>query len=757
MKLSRLCNRWLIFVSIGFAGPNAIGNGDLGLLFSGTVRAKVPWRNTTTKAVVLTLDRTNGAYICYDTELLRVSSAWTGAYLNFGNYQNEVHHPQPPEAAGIPVMATKLGPGWSREGSFVDARQKSQGPLPRDWAKYRGLYLSGDRAVMCYSVGDVRVLEMPSFSQVGGGVVFGRALQLDKPSSEAILVSEWPESAEVQLKNPLLLHLELPDAKGPARSCFAVAVRGAPTAQLELQGDKVVVKLGGTQTNAFEILNWAGPQSEFSKFESFAMEPSSLENLEKLCAGGAARWTNVIVTEGTLGTGSGEYLLDILRPPVPNPWNSKTFFSAFDFFPDGQAAISTFHGDVWIVSGIDETLQKVTWRRFATGLAQPLGLKVVKGLIYVIGRDQITRLHDLDKNGEADFFENFNNDVIATENYHEFCLDLQTDAEGNFYFGKAAPVPLNVKSPHQGCLLKVSQDGLKMEILATGFRAPNGIAIGPNGEITASDNQGHWVPASKLNWITKDGFYGVIPAAQRASKPSEFNRPMCWLPTSVDSSSSGQVWVTSDKWGPFKNHLLLLSYGKCTLFHVMHEKVNGQVQAAMTAFPLKFNSGVTRARFNPVDGQLYVSGLRGWQTSGLDDGGFYRVRYSGRPVHMPLEFHASHNGVSITFTTPLDKSSATNPENYDIEQWNYKWSEEYGSPEYSVANPNARIHDRVAVKAIQLSADQKTVALAIPGIRPVDQIRIRFKLTAADATLIQQQLFCTIHALGPEVNLTSAK
>ena len=58
---------------------------------------------------------------------------------------------------------------------------------------------------------------------------------------------------------------------------------------------------------------------------------------------------------------------------------------------------------------------------------QPLGLKVVKGDIYVAGRDQITRLKDLNRDGEADFYENFNNDTVVTPKYHEFVLDLQRE------------------------------------------------------------------------------------------------------------------------------------------------------------------------------------------------------------------------------------------------------------------------------------------------------------------------------------------
>ena len=33
----------------------------------------------------------------------------------------------------------------------------------------------------------------------------------------------------------------------------------------------------------------------------------------------------------------------------------------FDFFPDGRAAVCTFHGDVFIVSGLDRELDEASW------------------------------------------------------------------------------------------------------------------------------------------------------------------------------------------------------------------------------------------------------------------------------------------------------------------------------------------------------------------------------------------------------------
>src|SRR5207249_10714305 len=88
--------------------------------------------------------------------------------------------------------------------------------------------------------------------------------------------------------------------------------------------------------------------------------------------------------------------------------------------------------------------------------------------------------------------------------------------------------------------------------------------------------------------------------------------PLCSLPMSMDNSSGGQVWVTSDKWGPLKDRLLFMSFGKCALFEVMVQEVDGVAQGGVVQLPLRFYSGLMRGRVNPRDGQVYVCGLKGW-------------------------------------------------------------------------------------------------------------------------------------------------
>jgi hypothetical protein len=483
------------------------------------------------------------------------------------------------------------------------------------------------------------------------------------------------------------------------------------------------------------------------------------EKLSDFCNGGPARWTTPVVTHGSRGAGDGPYVVDTIGIPEKNPWHSWLRFGGVDFFSDGRAALCTWSGDVWVVSGIDDTLDHVTWKRFATGLYQPLGLKIVKDEVYVLGRDQVTRLHDLNNDGEADFYENFNNDVIVSKAFHEFAFDLQTDPQGNFYFAKAGQVKPGGRgwqgiTPHNGCVFKISPDGKKFEVFATGLRAPNGMSAGPHGEITVSDNQGTWTPVCRLNLVHQGDFLGVPELSHLDPSPTSYGDPICWFPyPDVDNSSGGGVWITDERWGPFKDRMLHLSYGTCSMFLVMMEQLAGPngssiVQGGVVKFPnLSFDTGICRARVNPIDGQVYVTGLKGWQTSANKDAAFQRVRYTGKKVYMPDELHVRHDAITIAFTQPVDPKSAGDPDSYSIDQWNYLWTKDYGSPEVHVDDPSQKGRDTAEVKSVDVSSDHRSVTLHIPDLQPVMQMQIEMKIDAEDGTPIEYTICNTINTV----------
>src|SRR5262249_1513081 len=146
-------------------------------------------------------------------------------------------------------------------------------------------------------------------------------------------------------------------------------------------------------------------------------------------------------------------------------------------------------------------------------------------------------------------------------------------------------------------------------------------------------------------------FCGMVPAAHMAKDPTDPPMPICWIPRSVDNSSAGQVWVTSDKWAPLKGQLLHLSYGRCEWMLLLREHVEGIAQGGVAPLPGRFLSGIMRGRFSPHDGQLYVVGQNGWTTSATHDGCFQRIRYTGKPLNIPVAMHAKEGAIELSFSS----------------------------------------------------------------------------------------------------------
>jgi hypothetical protein len=734
---------------------------------TGTVEAGIPSKgNIANKGLCVRVgsDKNNG--VCYDMEQLRVTCAWTEGFLKpaMGRDGLEGH----PFVLGNPQFGTHgKSIGWAKGDDWKDPRAKPWGPLPKDWAKYKGLYMNGDNVVLSYTVSNNPVLEMPGMETKDGLHVFSRYLTIaksDVPLQMLICEREKAAGAIAAIGSDSGTNKSGPAGANVAYledkdGIVAAGIAGAPEgATWDATTDgRLILKLPAiaAATN-LQVLICSGAKADLIKLGS-AVKGAKPIDLTTLTKGGAPHWTEKVVTQGVLGADNVAYTLDTITVPYENPYKTYFRITGVDFFSDNKtAAVSTIDGDVWIVKGIDDKLEKIEWSRFATGMFQALGLKIVDDTIYVTGREQITRLHDLNKDGECDFYECFNNDCAATNNYHEFAHDLHTDSEGNFYFAKGSNLGSN-GSRENGTVVKISKDGSTSEIYCVGFRAPNGMCVGPGDQITTGDNQGNWVPASPINWcykpgspmIKKDelGFYGFRLDTYPYTKQGPRINPLVWIPYDQDNSCGGQVWATGEKWGPLQGDLLHMSYGKCLLFHAMIDKVGDEVQGAVTKFPLSFASGVMRARMNKADGQLYLVGMKGWQTSAGKDGCFQRVRYTGKPANMPKTYHVLKTGIELGFTDALDKEAAVDVQNWGAQWFHVEYTNNYGSPEFKVSDHKQKGRENVTIKSVKISEDGKKVTLEMPELKPVTNLVIKYKVKAADGSVIQQELDATINRM----------
>lgn len=659
------------------------------------------------------------AAVCYDTATCTMRCAWTGGFLKFS-----------PRRYGI-----TSSPEIDGEVFFSDKRNAWKD----EEVRYRGLFQQGNRVVLSYSVGDMRVSESPWLTVTKEDhLSIPRRLILTDPHKQEHRMHVISTNGKLErIRGEGFRGFKFVD--GDEVTVVAVKQPRIHT-QLVVEGGSIELVLSPYHfVRTIELLIWKGSKEQRERFVDWASAHEVGTPIPGLMRAGEPLWPDWFATGGTLGKsaeGHRAYVIDSVNVPFDNPYKALMFTSGLDFLSNGDIAVCTLHGDVWLVRGVDDDLSDVKWKRYATGLCQPLGLKIVDDKVYVLGKDQITRLHDRNGDDEADFYECFNNGGKTSLGGHDYAACLETDSEGNFYYIRA----------HEG-VCRVSKDGKTHESIATGFRNPIGLGVSLTGLVTAAPQEGTWTPSSAIFAVKQGGYYGFAGPRKNASRPLGYDPPLCWMPRSQDNSSGGQVWVTSDKWGLPRGTMLHLSYGLCTALVVLPEEIDGVHQGGTVKLPLFFESGACRGRFSERDGQLYVCGLMGWQTAAAKDGYLQRVRHTGRPVHLPVGMNVKKDGVSITFNHPLDPKSAGNPDNYYVEQWNYVYSKDYGSKDHRPSDPKKFGRDEVFIDDVKLTNDNRAVHLKLEEISPVMQMGITYQIKAADGAELKNTIYNTINVV----------
>jgi hypothetical protein len=456
-------------------------------------------------------------------------------------------------------------------------------------------------------------------------------------------------------------------------------------------------------------------------------------------------WTGVTETSTVRGRDDGPFAVDVLTPPTANPWDAQLRFSGVDFIGPDEAVLCTWDGDVWSVSGIASAEGRLAWRRIASGLFQPLGIKLIGGVIHVGCRDRILKLVDLDGDGLTDRYDTFNDDHQVTEHFHEFAMGLETDVAGNLYYAKSARHALPAVVPHHGTLLKVARDGSSTDILATGFRAANGVCVEPDGTFWVTDQEGHWNPKNRINHVRPGGFYGNMFGYHDVTNSSDAAMlpPAFWITNAFDRSPAELVRVTSPSWTPIVGGLLELSYGEGRIHLVLTEPARGPaegevVQGGMIALPLPdLPTGIMRGRFHEADGHLYTCGLFAWAANRTEPGGFFRVRRTSRPCLIPVALHAEPGSLTLTFPEPLDRAAAAETAAWKLTTWNLKRTENYGSDHIDEA---AR-----SMLSAEVSSDGRQIVLRVPDFAATWCYALEWQISAADGSPVQGVLHGTMH------------
>jgi cytochrome c len=387
-----------------------------------------------------------------------------------------------------------------------------------------------------------------------------------------------------------------------------------------------------------------------------------------------------------------------------------------DFLPDGRLVVSTWDamGAVYLLDGVETgDPKKITVKRIAQGLAEPLGVKVVDGTIYVLQKQELTKLVDSNGDDLIDEYQCFAKGWRASANFHEFAFGLAYK-DGFFYAALATAINPGGASTRpqildRGKVVKINAKDGSVEFVARGLRTPDGVGIGPDGEVFIADNQGDWLPSSKILHVKPGAFYNSFSVDSAAVAQLPITQPVVWLPQDEIGNSPTQPIVLND--GPYKNQLLHgdVCYGG--LQRVFMEKVNGDYQGCVFRFSQGFEGATHRLAWGP-DGALYM-GMIGnpgnWSQQGKLWYGLQRMKYNGNSVFEMLAIRAKTNGMEIEFTEPLREGDGWDVKQYQVKQWWYKPTAQYGGPKMD--------EEAMAVKSASVSADRKKVFLEIPGLK----------------------------------------
>ncbi|MFO1439326.1 MAG: DUF6797 domain-containing protein [Verrucomicrobiaceae bacterium] len=725
-----------------------------------------PKDNLTPRGLILNLG--HNLWACFDTDLLRIACIWEGeegkppvtpAALAPGSYhvagqKTKDGQEDLPKPIGKVFLSNALCPSWQfgEKPDLKDPRDPApsldeigRGSLPGNKGRFLGVSTAN-------GIASIRI-------EVNGVLIYQIIGQVNSDAGHRRIILEyWIENSSPHVARGDLYHVlgfqTKDNAKWPTKLNKGEANFDDGSAclisrlQIPLDtGNLTRLGLGGSNFLVFrrsdEIPGPAYSSPAQADTLRRLVDPEKWENSQK-----QSLWPQTLTTKATLSSKTDAYVIDDIPLPVPNPWKRNVRLADIAFLNDqGDAAGVTFDGDVWLISGLKGDLEAVTWKRFASGLHEPMSIVARNGEMLVFDRNGIWKLVDSNGDKECDRYEMFCNLFAQTAETREFPNSMKLGPKGELYISKGGQEG-TTRGKHNGTVIKVAADGKSFEVIGYGLRQP---FIGVNaqtGLVTASDQQGHYVPSTPLHIIRDHQFYGHLPTiAEKEKYPESIAEPLTWIPHPVNPSGVTQTWLLGSKMGPVDGELIHIGYNRPELFRVLQNTHFAKPQAALVSFSREFDFPTLNAIVNPADGQLYVTGFQVWGTVVKRLSGLARVRWTGKPRVLLEEVTPTDKGLVLRFNAKLDAKLATNPESYSAERWNYKRTPEYGSPHLKLDGSNGQ--EWMNASSAYLSADGQSVLVAFPEMKTCHQMRIGWGLQSADGLKAANTAYFTPWDLMP--------
>jgi len=705
--------------------------------------------NFVVRGIVIPL--ASGQVLLFDQELLRVAAVWdrdadappitlrTMAQISYDDGLKKASglHPMPtgpvtwvtPEHPGVAVSIADL---------FHDPRvsypgDAGRGPLPPAQARFLGIELTDTVPVLRYSVGTTEVREWHESGRIAEGTNLFRHWEVGPSTQPVVFALGRASVGKWELKSPGVAALE---SENSGVLSQAIHVRATPGLTLDVVEGELVAWLRPSAKIQRVSVAWGVGSSEDRLLGSTPAVPVQRS---------IRRWPEQVRSAVDLATTEQNGLqLDYIATPDENPWGRRVRAADIAFLTPDRAAVVTYDGDVWLVDGLArEDLADLRWQRFASGLHESLAVVAVDDVIQVATKNGLIRLHDRDGNGEADWYENFNDQLLQSQTTRSFPLDMALGPDGSTYLTQGGIVDRGgigsggAGTPHTGAIVKISSDGKMLTTFASGAREPF-VAVHPRtGSVTATDQQGHFIPSSVVYQVHEGDFFGFPEP-----KPITLTPPLVWIPHELDTSSSSQLWIEGKGMGVWEGRLLHLSYGTGRLFVITPDQEAPLPQG--TAIPLEIKTEVPllHARMHPSGQAVYLAGFALYGSRVAHDWALGRLRPGPSPTTTAVSARTVRDGIVLEFAHPLDPASLT-PEHVQLRVWNYLRSAAYGSGRYAMdGSPGAT---RLGAAQVVLSRDQHSVFVHVPGLPNAMQLEVRHEFRFASGSSARGSVYATVH------------
>lgn len=462
----------------------------------------------------------------------------------------------------------------------------------------------------------------------------------------------------------------------------------------------------------------------------------------------------------------------------PMPPDLKLEASGLAVMPDGRLAVAIRKGEVWILENptvVAKEAKEYKWKRFASGLHEPLGLAWRDGALYTTQRSEVTRLEDGDGDGVADRYLTAARGWGVSGNYHEYAYGPVFDPKGNLWITlninigdgqKIAGFKGRENYRWRGWAMMQAPGG-KLRPVSAGFRSPFGLGTNAAGDVFATDQQGNWWPAGPLLHLREGVFFGhqdSMRDADRAESPLKgmaaeppkgitiaaaikevkgYVPPAVWFPyNKIGNSTTGvRCDQTGGKFGPFEGQLFVGEFTMSFISRVFLEKVKGEYQGACFHFRQGMQSAVLQMDFLQDGSMVIGESNRGWNSLGNRSYGLERLVWTGK---MPFEIktmEARTNGFRLTFTKPVEATSAGNVESYQMTSYTYPYHQKYGGDELDTAE--------VKIASAKVAEDGMSVMLECTGLREgyVHELHAAGVKSKDGGNLLHAEAFYTLNAI----------